>query len=202
MILPRATSSTPTRQAQRISVVPRKVTLTRTGKVTAANTAGPLRMRSIVAALRMSDMAVRSEPPPRVLVVASPRMNGSGAEVLFTADYDEIGFSQILIAKRHHLGAFAAVMQSDGRFAVLPNGLIFDPTLRRPGVGRSDVERVAAAKAMSDQLFRAMDGLTPSELKRMFGTCTFDAQRLRRLQAASAVCFALAAVAIVVTYVP
>lgn len=110
--------------------------------------------------------------------------------MLFQADFDEFGFREIADAKRHYREAFAAVMEPDGRFAVLGNGRVFNPIRRRTPTG-TDAERCTAAKGTSEELFRAMDGLTLSEIGRLLQGHSFDARRLRQLHAVGSLLIAV-----------
>lgn len=60
---------------------------------------------------------------------------------LVTADLDDAGFSQIANSKHRIDGNFPAGMAPNGRFFVLPNGLIYDPFRRRADGGKSIAER-------------------------------------------------------------
>lgn len=101
------------------------------------------------------------------LVIARPRCSDAGAEVLLRVPFDENGFGQILEAKRHIHDGFPAVLSPDGHFAILPTGLVFDPTRKRPGGGTSDAERVLAAREAADALFREPDGFYVPEVRRL-----------------------------------
>lgn len=128
---------------------------------------------------------------PFSLVIARPRPHGPGADVLVSADFDEAGFRQIANSKHRTNGNFPAVMASDGRFAVLPNGLIYDPFRKRAGGGKSIAERSQQALILSEALFLAMDGIDLPELNRLLHGHAFDARRLRQAQALGSVALAL-----------
>lgn len=82
-----------------------------------------------------------------------------GAVILLRDNFTGAAMQRITSARRHELNSFAAVMGKDGRFALHPNGRIYDPLEETKGKhSGTPAERGYRASITSQALFRQMDG--------------------------------------------
>lgn len=103
---------------------------------------------------------------PPWLVLA--RIDEAGEVVILRRDnFTGAGMQRITSARRQEPGSFAAVMARDGRFAVYPDGRVYDPLDETRGRQNGTMsDRGHRALLAAKALFRQMAGMSWEEASR------------------------------------
>ncbi|WP_139257752.1 hypothetical protein [Natronohydrobacter thiooxidans] len=103
---------------------------------------------------------------PPWLVLA--RIDETGEVVILRRDnFTGAGMRRVISARRQEPGSFAAVMARDGRFAVYPDGRVYDPLDETRGRQNGTMsDRGHRALLTAEALFRQMAGMSWEEASR------------------------------------
>ncbi|WP_156894467.1 hypothetical protein [Rhodobacter xanthinilyticus] len=110
-------------------------------------------------------MGLELGPPWLVLAKSDP--NAGGAEILCRDNFTGSSLLRLISARKAEPGSFAAVMAADGRFALHPDGRIYDPIEETKGRnGGTAAERGHRALLTAEALFRQMGGMSWADATR------------------------------------
>lgn len=104
-------------------------------------------------------MGLELGPPWLVLAKSDP--NSDGANILNRGNFTGAAMLRLISARRAEPGSFVAVMAADGRFALHPDGSLYDLVEETKGRGGGTAaERGHRALLTAEALFRQMDGMS------------------------------------------